>query len=51
MRLESGERFEWVKPIMLSGGRCESLAVTAVSLGLGQMDHGHLVKEEPQVGP
>jgi hypothetical protein len=21
MRLPSGERFEWVKPIMLSGGR------------------------------
>eukprot|EP00435_Cladocopium_sp_Y103_P002519 s915_g1.t1 len=37
MRLPSGERFEWVKPIMLSGG-------------LGQMDHGHLVKEEPQAG-
>lgn len=34
---ESGERFEWVKPIMLSGG-------------LGQMDHNHLVKEEPQEG-
>lgn len=37
MRLPSGERFEWVKPIMLSGG-------------LGQMDHGHLVKEDPQAG-
>ncbi|CAK8998999.1 Probable phosphoribosylformylglycinamidine synthase [Durusdinium trenchii] len=37
MRMPSGERFEWVKPIMLSGG-------------LGQMDHGHLVKEEPQAG-
>eukprot|EP00438_Fugacium_kawagutii_P010857 Skav222101 [mRNA] locus=scaffold2165:416524:424426:- [translate_table: standard] len=37
MRLPSGERFEWVKPIMLSGG-------------IGQMDHGHLVKEEPQAG-
>eukprot|EP00439_Symbiodinium_sp_Y106_P039119 s947_g4.t1 len=34
---ESGERFEWVKPIMLSGG-------------LGQMDHNHLVKEEPKEG-
>eukprot|EP00933_Yihiella_yeosuensis_P033447 TRINITY_DN27150_c0_g1_i1.p1 TRINITY_DN27150_c0_g1~~TRINITY_DN27150_c0_g1_i1.p1 ORF type:complete len:1326 (+),score=332.35 TRINITY_DN27150_c0_g1_i1:60-4037(+) len=36
-RMESGERFEWVKPIMLSGG-------------LGQMDHGHIGKEEPKAG-
>ena len=24
MRLPSGERFEWVKPIMLSGGRVKN---------------------------
>jgi len=34
---ESGERFEWVKPIMLSGG-------------LGQMDHAHKEKQEPKAG-
>eukprot|EP00931_Biecheleriopsis_adriatica_P028850 TRINITY_DN1719_c0_g1_i3.p1 TRINITY_DN1719_c0_g1~~TRINITY_DN1719_c0_g1_i3.p1 ORF type:complete len:1345 (-),score=294.63 TRINITY_DN1719_c0_g1_i3:59-4039(-) len=34
---ESKERFEWVKPIMLSGG-------------LGQMDHQHIAKEEPKAG-
>jgi phosphoribosylformylglycinamidine synthase len=33
----SGERFEWVKPIMLSGG-------------VGQMDHLHVAKEEPTAG-
>lgn len=33
----SGQRFEWVKPIMLSGG-------------LGQMDHAHIVKQEPAKG-
>jgi phosphoribosylformylglycinamidine synthase len=33
----SGERLEWVKPIMLSGG-------------LGQMDHAHTAKEEPSAG-
>jgi len=36
-RLNTGERFEWVKPIMLSGG-------------LGQMDHRHIVKQEPEKG-
>eukprot|EP00448_Togula_jolla_P003612 CAMPEP_0170614120 /NCGR_PEP_ID=MMETSP0224-20130122/24630_1 /TAXON_ID=285029 /ORGANISM="Togula jolla, Strain CCCM 725" /LENGTH=1283 /DNA_ID=CAMNT_0010939755 /DNA_START=66 /DNA_END=3917 /DNA_ORIENTATION=+ len=36
-RMESGERFEWIKPIMLSGG-------------IGQMDHGHLKKQEPEKG-
>lgn len=33
----SGERFEWVKPIMLSGG-------------IGQMDHSHVEKQEPKQG-
>lgn len=33
----SGQRFEWVKPIMLSGG-------------VGQMDHLHIKKEEPAAG-
>eukprot|EP00884_Botryococcus_braunii_P021813 jgi/Botrbrau1/8315/Bobra.0081s0004.1 len=37
LRLPSGERREWIKPIMFSGG-------------LGQIDHAHLKKEEPQVG-
>ncbi|CAI5970497.1 unnamed protein product, partial [Closterium sp. NIES-65] len=37
MRLASGERREWLKPIMFSGG-------------IGQIDHRHLVKEEPDVG-
>lgn len=32
-----GERFEWVKPVMLSGG-------------VGQMDHGHIAKEDPAAG-
>jgi len=36
-RMPSGERFEWVKPIMLSGG-------------IGQMDHTHVEKQEPQKG-
>eukprot|EP00440_Ansanella_granifera_P072806 gb/GFBE01079009.1/.p1 GENE.gb/GFBE01079009.1/~~gb/GFBE01079009.1/.p1 ORF type:complete len:1328 (+),score=359.03 gb/GFBE01079009.1/:1-3984(+) len=34
---DSNERFEWVKPIMLSGG-------------LGQMDHHHVEKAEPEKG-
>lgn len=33
----TGERYEWVKPIMLSGG-------------IGQMDHKHVEKQDPQVG-
>ena len=33
----TGERFEWIKPIMLSGG-------------IGQMDHKHTEKQEPQKG-
>jgi len=36
-RLPSGERFEWVKPIMFSAG-------------VGQMDGGHSVKGEPEKG-
>lgn len=36
-RLSSGERFEWVKPIMMSGG-------------IGQMDHSHIEKQEPKPG-
>ena len=34
----TGERFEWIKPIMLSGG-------------IGQMDHKHVEKQEPQKAP
>nr|XP_027124043.1 probable phosphoribosylformylglycinamidine synthase, chloroplastic/mitochondrial [Coffea arabica] len=37
MRLPSGERREWLKPIMFSGG-------------IGQMDHIHITKGEPEVG-
>jgi phosphoribosylformylglycinamidine synthase len=33
----TGERFEWVKPIMLSGG-------------IGQMDHAHCEKQAPEKG-
>merc|ERR1719443_2802928 len=33
----SEQRIEWVKPIMLSGG-------------IGQMDHGHIGKQDPQPG-
>eukprot|EP00403_Amphidinium_massartii_P040668 CAMPEP_0178433096 /NCGR_PEP_ID=MMETSP0689_2-20121128/32728_1 /TAXON_ID=160604 /ORGANISM="Amphidinium massartii, Strain CS-259" /LENGTH=1332 /DNA_ID=CAMNT_0020055111 /DNA_START=36 /DNA_END=4034 /DNA_ORIENTATION=- len=33
----TGERYEWIKPIMLSGG-------------IGQMDHRHVEKQEPQQG-
>merc|ERR1719443_2088841 len=33
----SEQRIEWVKPIMLSGG-------------IGQMDHGHIVKQDPKPG-
>ena len=36
-RLPSGDRREWLKPIMFSGA-------------LGQIDHAHLEKEEPEVG-
>ena len=37
MRLPNGERREWLKPIMFSAG-------------IGQIDHGHLVKGEADVG-
>ncbi|KAG6763699.1 hypothetical protein POTOM_031135 [Populus tomentosa] len=37
MRLPSGERREWLKPIMFSGG-------------IGQIDHTHITKGEPDVG-
>ncbi|GER34934.1 phosphoribosylformylglycinamidine synthase family protein [Striga asiatica] len=37
MRLPSGERREWLKPIMFSGG-------------IGQIDHGHISKGEPEIG-
>lgn len=37
MRLPGGERREWLKPIMFSGG-------------IGQIDHSHISKEEPDIG-
>ncbi|PKA57324.1 putative phosphoribosylformylglycinamidine synthase, chloroplastic/mitochondrial [Apostasia shenzhenica] len=37
MRLLNGERREWLKPIMFSGG-------------IGQINHIHISKEEPDVG-
>ena len=37
MRLPSGERREWLKPIMFSGG-------------IGQIDHIHIIKGEPDIG-
>lgn len=37
MRLPSGERREWLKPIMFSAG-------------IGQIDHGHITKGEPEIG-
>ncbi|KAK6933134.1 Phosphoribosylformylglycinamidine synthase, N-terminal [Dillenia turbinata] len=37
MRLPSGERREWLKPIMFSGG-------------IGQIDHTHVTKGEPDIG-
>ncbi|KAH7528903.1 probable phosphoribosylformylglycinamidine synthase, chloroplastic/mitochondrial [Ziziphus jujuba] len=37
MRLPSGERREWLKPIMFSAG-------------IGQIDHIHISKEEPEIG-
>ncbi len=37
LRLPSGERREWLKPIMFSGG-------------LGQIDHRHVAKGEPEPG-
>lgn len=37
MRLPNGERREWLKPIMFSAG-------------IGQIDHQHITKEEPDVG-
>ncbi|XP_030543819.1 probable phosphoribosylformylglycinamidine synthase, chloroplastic/mitochondrial [Rhodamnia argentea] len=37
MRLPSGERREWLKPIMFSGG-------------IGQIDHSHILKGEPDIG-
>lgn len=36
-RLPSGERREWIKPIMFSAG-------------LGQIDHSHLYKNDPELG-
>ncbi|EFN52340.1 hypothetical protein CHLNCDRAFT_139160 [Chlorella variabilis] len=36
-RLAGGERREWIKPIMFSGG-------------LGQIDHAHLYKNDPEIG-
>lgn len=37
MRLPDGERREWLKPIMFSAG-------------IGQIDHAHIAKDEPEVG-
>ncbi|KAF5741880.1 hypothetical protein HS088_TW10G00887 [Tripterygium wilfordii] len=37
MRLPSGERREWLKPIMFSAG-------------IGQIDHAHISKGEPEIG-
>jgi phosphoribosylformylglycinamidine synthase len=37
LRLPSGERREWIKPIMFSGG-------------IGRMDHRHVAKGAPEVG-
>ncbi|CAN8234853.1 unnamed protein product [Cochlearia groenlandica] len=37
MRLPSGDRREWLKPIMFSAG-------------IGQIDHTHITKGEPEVG-
>ncbi|KAF3433666.1 hypothetical protein FNV43_RR24769 [Rhamnella rubrinervis] len=37
MRLPNGERREWLKPIMFSAG-------------IGQIDHIHISKEEPEIG-
>ena len=37
LRLPSGERREWIKPIMFSGG-------------IGAMDHRHVAKGSPEVG-
>ncbi|MGD8441401.1 MAG: phosphoribosylformylglycinamidine synthase, partial [Holophagae bacterium] len=37
LRLPSGERREWVKPIMFSGG-------------IGRMDHRHVAKGAPEIG-
>ncbi|KAG6475677.1 hypothetical protein ZIOFF_064906 [Zingiber officinale] len=37
MRLPNGERREWLKPMMFSGG-------------IGQIDHAHISKGEPEVG-
>lgn len=37
MRLANGERREWIKPIMFSGG-------------LGSIEDAHIKKEEPEIG-
>ncbi|XP_026380453.1 probable phosphoribosylformylglycinamidine synthase, chloroplastic/mitochondrial [Papaver somniferum] len=37
MRLPNGERREWLKPIMFSAG-------------IGQIDHNHITKGEPEIG-
>ncbi|XP_047957117.1 probable phosphoribosylformylglycinamidine synthase, chloroplastic/mitochondrial [Salvia hispanica] len=37
MRLPNGERREWLKPIMFSAG-------------IGQIDHSHITKGEPEIG-
>ncbi|GJM96398.1 hypothetical protein PR202_ga13228 [Eleusine coracana subsp. coracana] len=37
MRLPNGERREWLKPIMFSGA-------------IGQIDHAHISKDDPEIG-
>ena len=37
MKLENGERREWIKPIMFTGG-------------IGLMDHSHAKKDAPETG-
>jgi phosphoribosylformylglycinamidine synthase len=37
MRLLNGERREWLKPIMFSGA-------------IGQIDHAHISKGDPEIG-
>eukprot|EP00887_Chlorella_sp_A99_P003357 scaffold26.g3357.t1 len=46
-RLPGGERREWIKPIMFRRG---AAAITAAFGGLGQIDHGHLRKADPELG-
>jgi phosphoribosylformylglycinamidine synthase len=50
MKLENGERREWIKPIMFTGGWNFIQVTRYHKLGIGLMDHAHAKKEAPETG-